>query len=163
MTTLIVPLPLTDQVVAPIRAEHDWSAGRGVPAHITLFGPFVSPAEVTSDLLGGLRELFELEAAPLLSFGELRRLKDVACLLPAKIQLLARLTGSVGRLRPDLTQTVRRYHLTVARACDDALFAHVTAELQPHLPLAEQATGVRLVERHRDGTVGTLGEFAFAG
>lgn len=71
------------------------------------------------------------------------------------------LTDRIGSLRPDLDQHTRRYHVTVARECDDALFAHVAAELEPHLPLVDCVTAAELVERGCGGTVRSLAVFNF--
>lgn len=162
MTTLIAPLPRANRVLAPVRLEHDWSARRGVPAHVTLFGPFVPPAEMTPELLERLRELFVHEAALRISLDRLGRLGDTACLFPDAWHALAGVTERLGRLRPDLRQRVRRYHVTVARACSDTLLARVSAEVQPHLPIADWADVAELVERRGDGTVRTVARFRFA-
>jgi 2'-5' RNA ligase len=151
MTTLIAPLSRADQVVTAIRSEHDWSARRGVPAHLTLFGPFVSPGEVTPDLLDRLRGLFEREAAPRISLNQLHRLGDAACLLPEETQPLTALTDRLGRLRRDRHQRAQHHHVTVARQCDDALFVRLSAELKPHLPLIDCPAVAELLEAAATG------------
>jgi hypothetical protein len=43
MTTIVAPTPFVGQVIDSLRLAYDWSAGRGVPAHLTLLGPFLGP------------------------------------------------------------------------------------------------------------------------
>jgi hypothetical protein len=45
-TALIVAVPEAERAVGAYRLEHDWSAGVGVPAHITVLFPFSSPDAV---------------------------------------------------------------------------------------------------------------------
>jgi 2'-5' RNA ligase len=162
MTTLLAPLPFADAAVSDLRNEHDWSARRGVPAHITLLGPFVPPSEATPSLVERLRLLVEREPSFSVSLVELRLLEHTACLLPEAVEPLARLTELMGRMRPDLGQFKRSYHLTVARGCDSALFTRVAAAVEPRLPIVGRLTEVALVESRVSGTVRTLARFDLA-
>ncbi len=47
-TALIVAVPEAEHAVGAYRLEHDWSAGVGVPAHITVLFPFV-PSEAVDE------------------------------------------------------------------------------------------------------------------
>ena len=44
-TALVIAVPEAEPLVSDWRAQHDWSAQRGVPAHITLLYPFVPHGE----------------------------------------------------------------------------------------------------------------------
>ena len=55
--------PEAEPLVSAWRAQHDWSAQRGVPAHITILYPFVPTEKVDEGLLTQLRELFAAEPA----------------------------------------------------------------------------------------------------
>ena len=44
-TALIVEVPEAEPAVGALRLEHDRSAARGVPAHITILFPFADAAE----------------------------------------------------------------------------------------------------------------------
>ena len=46
-TALVVEVPEAEPLVSQWRAQHDWSAQRGVPAHITILYPFAPPSATT--------------------------------------------------------------------------------------------------------------------
>jgi len=46
-SAILVPVPEAEPVVGRLRARLDRSAGRGIPAHVTVLYPFVPPAQVT--------------------------------------------------------------------------------------------------------------------
>jgi len=50
-TALIVEVPEAEPAVGELRLQHDWSAARGVPAHITILFPFADPDDVDEDAL----------------------------------------------------------------------------------------------------------------
>jgi len=52
-TALIVEVPEAEPAVGELRLQHDWSAARGVPAHITILFPFADPDDVDEDALAG--------------------------------------------------------------------------------------------------------------
>ena len=54
-TALMFAVPEAEAAVGAIRLAHDWSAARGVPAHVTLLFPFAPPDEVDE---AALRDLF---------------------------------------------------------------------------------------------------------
>jgi len=65
-TALIVPVPEAEPQVAELRLAHDWSAPRGVPAHVTILFPFLDTAELDeaalADLISGFPAFdFELD------------------------------------------------------------------------------------------------------
>jgi hypothetical protein len=45
-TALIVPVPEAEAQVGELRLAHDWSAARGVPAHVTVLFPFFDADDV---------------------------------------------------------------------------------------------------------------------
>ena len=46
-SAILVPVPDAEPVVGRLRARLDRSASRGVPAHVTVLYPFVSPRQIT--------------------------------------------------------------------------------------------------------------------
>jgi 2'-5' RNA ligase len=50
-SSLIVPIPDAESVVAELRQKYDPAAALGVPAHITLLYPFVTPPVPTAILM----------------------------------------------------------------------------------------------------------------
>ena len=57
-TALVIPVPAADPVVGEWRARLDPTTALGVPPHITVLYPFLSPAALTEADLAALRQLF---------------------------------------------------------------------------------------------------------
>jgi len=51
-STILVPVPEAEPVVGHLRARLDRSAGRGIPAHVTVLYPFVPPEQITAAVIG---------------------------------------------------------------------------------------------------------------
>ena len=69
-SALVIVVPEAEPLVSDWRAQYDWSAQRGVPAHITLLYPFAPTEKVDGELLSQLRKLLIAEAAiSFLGFG----------------------------------------------------------------------------------------------
>lgn len=161
MSTLLAPVAFAEHAVEALRLAHDWSARRGIGAHITLLGPFLPPDHLTPTI-ARLRELLAAFGPITVTLTEIRLLGSAACLVPTPVEPFAELTASLRRSWPQVPPLVGDYHLTVARNCDAALFAKVAARVEPHLPLAGQLTEATLVVRHPDGTVHEVARFPFA-
>ncbi|MEO6082556.1 MAG: 2'-5' RNA ligase family protein, partial [Umezawaea sp.] len=56
-TAVIVPVPVADAVVGSYRQALDHSAAWGVPAHVTVVYPFLSPDRITEAVVDDLREV----------------------------------------------------------------------------------------------------------
>lgn len=56
-TALIVPVPEAEQTVGPFRMSLDRSAVWGVPAHVTVLYPFLSPERINDDVLAAIAEI----------------------------------------------------------------------------------------------------------
>lgn len=54
-SAVVVAVPEAEESVGGLRAELDPSAGRGVPAHVTVMIPFVRPVEIDDEVLAALR------------------------------------------------------------------------------------------------------------
>jgi 2'-5' RNA ligase len=46
-SAILVPVTAAEPVVGRLRARLDRSASRGIPAHVTVLYPFVSPGQIT--------------------------------------------------------------------------------------------------------------------
>jgi hypothetical protein len=69
-TALLLPVPAAEPAVGRHRARLDEAARDGVPAHITVLYPFLSPAGIGGPLLATLGSLFA-EVIPHLTIGHL--------------------------------------------------------------------------------------------
>jgi hypothetical protein len=47
-SAILVPVPEAEPLVGHLRARLDRSAGRGIPAHVTVLYPFVPPEQITN-------------------------------------------------------------------------------------------------------------------
>ena len=98
-TALIVPVPEAEPQVGELRLAHDWSAARGVPAHVTILFPFLDADDVdeaaVADLISGFPAFdFELD--------RLERFPDGATWLrPTPSLRFVDLTAAVWQRWPD--------------------------------------------------------------
>jgi|SRR5262245_27417615 len=138
---LLLITPEADPLVAPWRAEHDYAARYGIPAHVTVRTPFLPPEQWRDPALSRLEAFLPFELT-------LERLED----RPGALVILAEpddelrgLTEAVGSTwaalpphkgnRPDLA-----YHLTVVRTPDDSIRSQARDAIAPHLPLGVTGT-----------------------
>ena len=134
----------------------------GIPPHVTLLHPFM-PAEIVSESLDDLRELFAATPPFDVAFRELRRWPEMAYLAPDPPELFAALTDAIVERWPDyppyegIHETVIP-HLTVAYG-DDVLLAEVEADVTPKLPIEAHVTDAVLLEE-LEADVGRWGERA---
>jgi 2'-5' RNA ligase len=154
-TALVIAVPEAEPLVSDWRAQHDWSAQRGVPAHITLLYPFAPTEKVDDELLGQLRELFAAEAAISFELARVARFPEVAWLAPEPSEPFTALTDLIAARFPDYppyegAHDVVIPHLTVAEG---------GVELQdrvgslPSLPIKAEGGAVLLRETTLAGGV----------
>src|SRR5262245_40443086 len=119
-SALVIEVPEAEPLVSEWRAQYDWSAQRGVPAHITILYPFAPTETIDDERLGGLRDLFSAHAA--FSFALLRvaRWPDVAWLAPDPDEPFRALIAAV-----------------VARYPEYPPYEGIHDEVIPHLTVAE--------------------------
>jgi 2'-5' RNA ligase len=154
-TALIVAVPEAEPLVASWRAKHDWSARRGVPAHVTVLYPFLPTERVDDRLLAELGELFASHPAFSFQLGSVSRFPDVAWLAPEPSEPFEALTRIVAERYPDYPPYEGLHdevipHLTVAEG-DAELQDQVEAALTEHLPIAAQAQDVVFMFEGDDG------------
>jgi 2'-5' RNA ligase len=147
-SALIVEVPEAEPLVGDWRAKHDWSAQRGVPAHITVLYPFVPTEKVDERLHADLRELFARHQAFPFSLPRVARFPEVAWLAPDPSEPFTGLISAVASRFPDYPPYEGMHeevipHLTVAEGAVDLQDA-VDAALAPSLPLEARASAVSL-------------------
>jgi 2'-5' RNA ligase len=138
-SALIVEVPEAEPLVRDWRAKHDWSAQRGVPAHITVLYPFVPTEKIDERLHAELRELFAAHPAFPFSLPRVARFPEVAWLAPEPAEPFTRLTEAIATRYPDYPPYEGIHdqvipHLTVAEG-DAELQDEVDAALTQHLPI----------------------------
>jgi hypothetical protein len=152
-THLILPVPAAEPVVAAHRASWDPSARAGVPAHITVLGPFIERGDLTSDDLRTLGELFAATSPIEFELARVARFDHALYLEPEPWGPFVELTQAVWRLWPDQPPYGGAHreivpHLTVALGGED--FYDVEAALERHLPLRATAREVWLIALRSD-------------
>jgi 2'-5' RNA ligase len=139
-TALIVAVPEAEAFVGAIRRVHDWSAGVGVPAHITILFPFAAPDQVDESELAavfGTHSSFDFELSSVERFEA-----GVTWLRPTPSEPFLALTDAVARRWPEylpyegVHETVIP-HLTVAE---------IDVALQLDRPIPAHAHEVQLIE-----------------
>jgi 2'-5' RNA ligase len=148
-TALVVEVPEAEPLVAHWRAKYDWSAQRGVAAHITVLYPFM-PTELVDETV--LRELHDLFAAsPEFAFEltQVSRFPDAAWLAPVPATPFSELTELVVSRYPGYPPYEGIHdevvpHLTVAEG-DAEIQGQVETALEGSLPIAAEATKVTLL------------------
>ena len=138
-TALVVEVPEAEPLVSDWRAKHDWSAQRGVPAHITLLYPFVPTEHVDDGLVRDLRDLFASQPAFSFRLTRVARFPEVAWLAPEPSNPFVALIELIVERYPEYPPYEGIHdqvipHLTVAEGGVE-LQDEVEAALAPHLPV----------------------------
>jgi hypothetical protein len=151
--SILLPAPEAEALVGPFRRDGDWSHRHGIPAHLTLAGPFPPstslPQAELVELAAEIRGTrYELASAGMLG--------GALCLFPpdegALIEWRNRALALIGE--PDQVDSSWRLHLTVSRP-DPAstLGDEVARTLGRSLPIACEVGEVLLAEMEVSGQV----------
>src|SRR5262245_43430115 len=148
-SALVIVVPEAEPFVSVWRAQYDWSAKRGVPAHITLLYPFVPTEKIDDELLRQLRELFAEQPSFSFRLTRVARFPAVAWLEPEPAEPFGALTEQIVARYPEHppyegVHDEVIHHLTVAEGGVE-LQDEVEAALTPHLPLEAQIDSVDLL------------------
>ena len=150
-TALLIPVPAAEALVSELRNEHDPSAAAGVPAHVTVMVPFLTPKELDTEALAELQAL--IVAVPAFSF-ELTGVgwfgRTVLYLVPEPKEPFVALTEGIAEAFGTAPYSGEYDdivpHLTVAHASDGVELASVADRLRPGLPVDCWAQEVWLME-----------------
>ena len=147
-TTLVIPVPAAETVVAAWRDTHDPSAKQGMPAHITTLYPFLPAKELTRERHRMLRDLFCNHRQFGFRLTGLGRFPGVLYLEPDPAEPFVALTEAVKARFPGLVPYGGKFeyavpHLTV---CDGREPPDIVHTLEAALPIECVATHVRLME-----------------
>ncbi|HTR95883.1 MAG TPA: 2'-5' RNA ligase family protein [Trebonia sp.] len=150
-SALLVPVPAAEPAVAEHRARLDGSARDGVPAHLTVLYPFLSPALIDDEVLASLGLLFAAIPAFAFSLDRVAWFGDAVVFLgprdPAPFRALTDLAFAAfpscppyGGQHADVVP-----HLTIGDRGGLAALATAGAAVVPHLPVEAAATEVILM------------------
>ncbi len=138
-------------MVAPFRLEHDPVAAAGVPAHITLIVPWLSPVEIRREDLDALATILQTRGAFDFLLAQVRWFgRRVLWLAPEPVlpfvelvDLLAQHFGTPP-YEDEFDEVVP--HLTVGHASDGAELGVVAEQLASKLPVRCRAEQVWVME-----------------
>jgi 2'-5' RNA ligase len=165
-SALIVPVPEAEPYVQRHRFRHDSVALQGVPAHITVLYPFMTPDDIADSVTDAVREV--LEHFPEFSF-RLTRLgqfpEGATYLAPEPAEPFVDLTKAITERFPAYLPYGGAYadlipHLTVAQS-PDAPATELT-EINRHLPIECVARETWLMAEDEDDRWRTRSRFTLA-
>jgi hypothetical protein len=154
-SALVVLVPEAEGLVGPFRDRFDASAAAGMPAHITVLFPFVSPNELGPGLLDGLSDLFASSRSFRFILSRTRRFAQTIYLAPEPDEPFRALTLAVWNRYPDLPPYGGQHsevipHLTVGHFMDDGELKAVSTEFQraarAAMPIGGSAKEISLME-----------------
>lgn len=138
--------------MSPFRRGGDWSTRHGIPAHLTIAGPWPLTTRFPVDRLGELCSEIRGEQYEL---GTIGPLGDAVCLFPhddrALLRWRKRILAAVGT--GDETNESWRMHLTVSRGLTPAAMGALEAAIGPALPLHCKIDSVLIAQRRADSRV----------
>jgi 2'-5' RNA ligase len=152
-TALIAAVPAAEPLVGVHRQQLDGSAGWGVPAHVTVLGPFVAPEAITDDLITTLAAAVRSVSAFDCCFVRTRWFsQDVLWLDPEPAQPFRQLTAAVWKAFPEYPPYGGAFddvipHLTIAelRLADLPTLRAVERAVESGLPVAARIESVLLI------------------
>ena len=115
-----VNVPEAEPYVRALRERFDPSAALGVPAHVTVLYPFMSPEKITQAILDRIRLAVSSASAFEFRLGRIGRFPGALYLAPEPVEPFIALTESLVRQFPDHLPYGGKYdsivpHLTVAQ------------------------------------------------
>lgn len=150
-TSLIVPVTQAMADVEPWRERLDPFSARGMPTHVTVEYPFLSPSEIDDDVISSLAAIFDAVPAFGFELTEVRWFDErVVWLAPEPDARFRQLTASVmdrwPALRPygDVPGLVPP-HLTIGVSEPRERLEGAARALEPLLPIACTAEEVWLM------------------
>lgn len=157
-TVLVAEAPELEPFVRSIRLEHDSSARRGLPAHVTIQHPFVAESQLSShdDVLAELLTRFEPFDA---NFATVETFRRVVWLAPVPATNFVQLAVAVRERWPDIVEQVdrdREYtpHLTLAKGLEPSavppMAERLSLELEDELPARIRVRTLSVFGRDQD-------------
>ena len=138
---LLLITPDAESLVGRWRAEHDYAARFGIPAHVTVRTPFLPPERWRDPAFALLESFLPTD----LTLAHLENRPGGLVIVVEPDDGLSEITEAVTRSwpalpphkgnRPDLA-----YHMTVVRTANDRIRSEAAEAIAPHLPLRVSGT-----------------------
>ncbi|MFL5707523.1 MAG: 2'-5' RNA ligase family protein [Chloroflexota bacterium] len=138
-----------------LRGRWDPAAAVGVPGHVTILYPFVSPADLDGRVRTALAEVAATNAPFDVRFDRVGRFPTVVYLVPDPPEPFIRLTEAVQERFPDLLPYEGAFdevipHLTIADS-DEAPLDVVATEATAALPVVFRVSRLDVLVQGADG------------
>ena len=165
----IVCVPEAEAVVGGLRERFDASAGLGVPAHVTVLFPFMSPESIDTSVLQRIAGVVSKALAFEFSLARVARFPATTYLEPEPPAPFIALTESLVQEFPQFLPFAGEFptiipHLTVAHgSATDAEFAQaeLVSAIELHGPITSVCSSLVLME-NSSGTWRQMHVFPFA-
>src|SRR3954447_10441459 len=133
-----------------LRERMDPSAADGVPAHITLFYPFMPPSELKDDVRRRIEQIIAAEPSFPFVLAAVRRFPEVVYLEPDPAEPFRRLTKELAAAFPGYPPYEGAYpdvvpHMTVAADVPQDYYAAAEHALPQFLPIRDVAREAWLI------------------
>jgi 2'-5' RNA ligase superfamily len=150
--SILIPVPEAEPFVGPFRRAGDWSSGHGIPAHLTIAGPWPLATCLPLRPLRKLRAAIDGERYTL---GTIGTLGDAVCLFPdddrALLSWRESVLAAVGS--SDDTDAGWRIHLTVSRGLAPPAMREIEASIATALPLHCEIDGLLIAKHEADSRI----------
>ena len=169
-TGLVILIPEAEARFGGMRRKFDPQANLGVPAHITILFPFMTPELVDAEVRRRLTLLFRRFSPFRCVLHQVERFPSTAFLAPALADPFVELTKAVAHEFPDYPPYGGVYpsvipHLTIADGdtySADIAEQELIADIEGHGPVSAHCGSVRLLE-NSSGHWREMDEFALVG
>jgi len=154
-SALVVLVPEAENLVEDFRSRFDPSAGWGIPAHITILYPFISPQVITEENLEKIKTVFQPFAPFTANFSRVIEEFEMIFLAPEPKTSFVELTEAMIRAFPGYLPYEGAHkeiipHLSVAIPADPAELPKIAADFRTaareKMPFSSQITEVTLME-----------------
>ncbi|MGH2852844.1 MAG: 2'-5' RNA ligase family protein [Solirubrobacteraceae bacterium] len=149
---MLLPVAEAEVLVEPFRRVGDWSSPHGIPAHMTIAGPWPLSVSLPIEALSNLASAIRGAGYTLSTVGTLG---DAICLFPPDdagvLRWEADILDAVGA--PDEVDEQWRIHLTVCRGANRATIEKVEQAIGRALPLNCEVGGLLVAQMLSDSQV----------
>ena len=150
----IVCVPEAEAMVGSLRERFDSSARLGVPAHVTILFPFMSPENITASVVQRVESVLREVQGFEFSLAKVARFPATAYLAPERAAPFIALTESLAREFPQFPPFGGEFptiipHLTVAHGSAteaEVAQAELVSSLALHGPIMSVCSSVVLME-----------------